>query len=556
MIHFPGDPISPPPQWPQEIRDRIHRVFDYHVSSKLAPRSIKSLDQLDPGQPPPMYRTFHGAEKVALPTNLMNADAPTLSLLVDTLHSVPESQLNPPHDLLTLATWLYFADGVLSKKDPSGKPIRRRALPSNGEAYPCEIWVAAFGVEGLPPGLYYYSPREFVLRQLRDGLGVLAHLKRGRPDLEFLRNVPATLLISTIFARSTWRFQKRGYRAALLDTGHLIENLVQVGTALGMQTSARLRINDAATRELIGVPKNVPFEHAEAVQGIVSWTNELPQPLVVPAAAQTPMPAIDRPSHSSILAYDTIVAAHEDCVAPGVAIREVRPPFTQLTPLDGNIPVMQRVPIELPSGGRDLAAIILNREPVHALARKSLARDPFLAINKLALQKVTYYPMVPEAPHVALVRPLWFIQDVSGFESGIWYYHPQIDRWSILARGSYRAEAAFLSGENKMAGDASAVCVLIANLHLLLQHVGPDSYRLAHLEAGAVAHRMQLVAEAQHLAAVPNGSFYDDDIRKFFGLEQSGWEAIYQVFVGEAFDEKQEGIRIIDPEVDAVDWRG
>jgi nitroreductase len=143
-------------------------------------------------------------------------------------------------------------------------------------------------------------------------------------------------------------------------------------------------------------------------------------------------------------------------------------------------------------------------------------------------------------------------------DSGVWYSHPQTDRWSILGRGDFRVETAYLSREQELAGDASAVCVLISNVHLLLQQAGPDTYRLAHLEAGIVAQRMQLLAEAQDLAAVGNASFYDDELRKFFGLEHGGWEIIYQVLIGEPYDPDAEQILNITDEVKDEDedvWR-
>ena len=95
--------------------------------------------------------------------------------------------------------------------------------------------------------------------------------------------------------------------------------------------------------------------------------------------------------------------------------------------------------------------------------------------------------------------------------------------------------------------------MLVANIPYLIHTAGPDAYRLAHLEAGVVAHRMQLTAEAQHLGAYCNASFYDEELRKFLGLEQSGWEILYQVFVGEPVDEEHPGMA--DSFDDEHDWK-
>ena len=50
----------------------------------------------------------------------------------------------------------------------------------------------------------------------------------GGAQLYISNNVPAALLVSTIFCRSAWRYRQRGYRCAIIDTGHLVQNLVGV----------------------------------------------------------------------------------------------------------------------------------------------------------------------------------------------------------------------------------------------------------------------------------------------------------------------------------------
>jgi hypothetical protein len=61
---------------------------------------------------------------------------------------------------------------------------------------------------------------------------------------------------------------------------------------------------------------------------------------------------------------------------------------------------------------------------------------------------------------------------------------------------------------------------------------GPDVYRLAHLEAGTVTNRLALSSEALDLAWGETGSFYDDEVRQFLGLRQTGWEVLNVVALG------------------------
>jgi nitroreductase len=93
-------------------------------------------------------------------------------------------------------------------------------------------------------------------------------------------------------------------------------------------------------------------------------------------------------------------------------------------------------------------------------------------------------------------------------------------------------ESAYLCQEQPICGQASAVCYMAANLTLLLHQGGPDAYRLAHLEAGLCGQRMQLAAAALDLTCCGISRFYDQEIRNFLGLEQTGWQCLYAVAIG------------------------
>ena len=82
----------------------------------------------------------------------------------------------------------------------------------------------------------------------------------------------------------------------------------------------------------------------------------------------------------------------------------------------------------------------------------------------------------------------------------MWYYDAPADRWALLRRGDYRMETLYLCLEQQAAGNASAVCFMVADLKALMSAAGPDAYRLAHLEAGVVAQRIHLAAAGMDLA--------------------------------------------------------
>src|SRR5688572_13321096 len=322
---------------PQDVLDRVARVLEYHESTKHTHAEVHTNPHKpDPNNKPYEFRIFEQIPALPLPSGLLDLPVRTLSLMEHGFAALPGNAPEPPaQDLKTLGTWLHFADGIASRKRLITQTVFTRTCFSDGHTFPCEIYIAAFAVDRLEPGLYHYSPREFALRKLRSGAETLARLTRGRPDLAFLKTVPCAMLVSTIFCRATWRFGKRGYRHALHDAGYLVQNLVTVATGLGVQTMTRLILNDAATRDLIGVPADAEFCEAEAVQALIVWADRARAPIDPgvpsrePAAIRNaPMPPIDRSLLANeVIPYVSIISTHQDCVAPGVAVREVRPPL-------------------------------------------------------------------------------------------------------------------------------------------------------------------------------------------------------------------------------------
>jgi SagB-type dehydrogenase family enzyme len=553
----------------REILERIERVHDYHQASKHTYAQVQAAQQnasLDWDNKPNPYRTFAEFPKTALPTTILDASVPTLDLLTDGVGALPASQVQPPQNLKTLGSWLYLADGITIEKGVGSRRFSLRSCPSSGALFPFEVYVAAFAVDGLEPGLYHYSVREFALRKLRDGAVALNHLKRGRPDLDFLKTVPAALLVSTNFWRSAWRYRQRAYRYALLDAGHLVQNLVSVASAIGIQTTTRLRMNDRTTRELIGVDEDCDFGDCESVQAMVVWADTATHPIALPArgapagagshggdplaglsssgAPVAPpaepsgtgvheLPPIARaPLSHQVTPYGSIRGAHEDCVATGIAIREIRPPLTELSPAPVGATFMDLAHPEPLPGGPSLRRVLMTRRSPHDFLRHSISRGQFWTINRLAFRGGSHFPTFPDGPHAGLVKPFWVLHDVGGMDGGVWYYDAAADRWALVRRGDYRMETLYLCLEQQAAGNASAVCFMVADLRALMNAAGPDAYRLAHLEAGVVAQRIHLAAAAMDLACAGAGAFYDDEVRRFLDLDRTTWEPVHAAAVG------------------------
>jgi hypothetical protein len=245
------------------------------------------------------------------------------------------------------------------------------------------------------------------------------------------------------------------------------------------------------------------------------------------------LPAIPRRALSAnCKPYGSIVAVQEDCVAPGVAVREIRPPLTERSPLKKGHAHEDLPAPPPPSGGPPLRDVMTHRRSAGDFHREAIPLEQLWNVNRLAFRGGSHFPVFPSGPHVGLVRPMWVVNGVEGMESGVWYYDAVNDRWMLHRRGEFRLESEYLGLEQSICGNASATCFMLADVKSLTERGGPATSRLAHLEAGIAAQRLFLAARALGIGCAGIGPFYDDETIAFLEPERPGWEVIYSAVVG------------------------
>lgn len=135
-----------------------------------------------------------------------------------------------PLELSGLATLLHAAYGVTAAIQ--GTPQALRTVPSGGALYPLELYVVAHRVEGLDQALFHFDP-------LRHGLELLRPLESPAgaelsPYAEPLAKSAAVVAMTAVFWRSRFKYGARAYRFALMEAGHVGQNLVLAAAALGL----------------------------------------------------------------------------------------------------------------------------------------------------------------------------------------------------------------------------------------------------------------------------------------------------------------------------------
>jgi SagB-type dehydrogenase family enzyme len=129
---------------------------------------------------------------------------------------------------------------------------RLRAAPSAGALYPIEVYPIIHRVEGLTPGLYHYNVADHSLSLLQDD-DLKGAISRHGLTQEFLGQANLVLVLTAIFQRLRWKYQERSYRYALLEAGHLGQNVYLAATSMGLGACAVGAFLDDGLNAMLGV---------------------------------------------------------------------------------------------------------------------------------------------------------------------------------------------------------------------------------------------------------------------------------------------------------------
>ncbi len=126
----------------------------------------------------------------------------------------------------------------------------RRTVPSGGALYPLEVYTVALAVESLDTATYHYDP--FRHRLERIGPGLRADVGAALVDPTLAEHAAALFVVTAMFWRSRFKYGVRGYRFALLEAGHVVQNAVLAATALHVPALPLGGFYDRRLDDLVG----------------------------------------------------------------------------------------------------------------------------------------------------------------------------------------------------------------------------------------------------------------------------------------------------------------
>lgn len=133
----------------------------------------------------------------------------------------------------------------------------RRPYPSGGARYPIEIYLAAQRVTDIRAGVHHYVAGAHALEYLWKAPPV--ELERGKGNVYFkpFHHAAALVIFTGIWDRSAEKYGDFGYLLALLEAGHMAQNILLAASALNIDARPIAGFSDEAVSSLLDLDTSV-----------------------------------------------------------------------------------------------------------------------------------------------------------------------------------------------------------------------------------------------------------------------------------------------------------
>ncbi len=462
--------------------------------------------------PPLPFKPYPEAERVKLPAPVSWPRLPLAEAAARYVAGTPFAARSISVE--ELGRLLQLTNGVTGQLQAGSHTILLRSAPSAGALYAVEVYVIAEHVQGLAKGVYYYDVANHALARLRPG-SLLGEVARALEHPEGVANAAAAVLLTSVFGRYTWQYANRGYRYALIDTGHIGENMRLAAVSAGLAEGAWLRFHDDCLNSLLRLDGRTEAVCAVHAVGRRARRGAEPGPAgrrfveqqrVPEELARAPVP--ERYHEATKLIPGEGAARRPSSLPEAIAASG---PAVDLT--SGTAPHAR------------LAQTIRERRSALAFRHEPASLDALA----FALKTARGHAALERAPGVDLQLA---VHRVAGLDSGVYRYESAAHRLVLLRRGDLSQAMIRASLGQEMAGEAAVGFLMLGRLAAAVAQGGERSYRDLLVEAGAIGQRVYLAAEAAGLAARNLAAFRDDELNGLLGLDGQREAVIHLTMFG------------------------
>jgi SagB-type dehydrogenase family enzyme len=327
----------------------------------------------------------------------------------------------------------------------------------------------------------------------------------------------AVVILAGEWFRSSWRYRERGGRRVLLDTGHVLGNLVEVAPSEGFEAVPIASFRDEVLEKLLGV------DAATEAPLVLA-------PLVDAARAADVARLPNR--RSGVVEWHKAMKDVGDRVDDGAAERiivalelasrlaqtaEPVPPTSPSAPELGDAQVIDAASRPTSwSKDETVASTIAARRSTRAFRRTAVPKAALFRVLAHAYPTPPRHLFAPELLETFLVAA-----DVDGVPSGSYFYESSPRRLVERVLGDYGQTLHHLGLGQDIFVDAAAVLIHAVDLTRAVARYGDRAYRLALLDAGHVGERLNLAALREGFGASGCGGYFDDEMNRVLKIPES-----------------------------------
>ncbi|MBI2048198.1 MAG: SagB family peptide dehydrogenase [Parcubacteria group bacterium] len=202
-----------------------------------------------------LFKEYPRFDAIPLPTDFL--ELKNLKEALENRHSTRIFDTKKEISLQELGTMLYYSAGI---KDVPGKykdatqekkNKTKRFYPSGGARYPLETYLAVKRISGVVPGIYHYNLLNHSLEQLLDKeyLGEFDETL-GYP---WAKDAAVIFIITAVWNRNFVKYQDFGYNIVLIETGHMVENLLLTAESVGISYCPLAGFNNQKINTLLDI---------------------------------------------------------------------------------------------------------------------------------------------------------------------------------------------------------------------------------------------------------------------------------------------------------------
>lgn len=167
-----------------------------------------------------------------------------------------------------LSYTLWATQGVKEVLEPQpGYEVTLRTVPSAGARHPFETFLLINNVEGITPGIYRYVATKHILVAFDLSEGIAKEVSKACLGQRFIERSAVTFIWVADIYKTIWRYKERSYRYAMLDAGHVCQNLYLTAGTIQSGVCAIAAYNDDVLNGLLQLDGNMQFSIYVATLG-------------------------------------------------------------------------------------------------------------------------------------------------------------------------------------------------------------------------------------------------------------------------------------------------